>query len=82
MRDDRRLRDSKQALDAYAESWALTWFLIKHRSKQYDAYLKMLSEKRPLFWDQPETRLQEFQRHFGDIQELDAEFVRAMSRLR
>lgn len=80
--DDRRLRDSKQALDAYAESWALTWFLIEQRPKQYEAYLKMLSEKRPLLWDQPHTRLQEFSQYFGDLDQLDADLLRAMSKLR
>jgi hypothetical protein len=80
--DDRRLRDSKQALDAYAEAWALTWFLARQRPKQHDAYLKMLSQKRPLLWDTPETRLKQFQEHFGDLDQLDAEFVRSMSKLR
>jgi hypothetical protein len=80
--DDARLRDPKQALDAYAESWALNYFLIKHRSKQYDAYLKMLSEKGPLLWDKPDARLRAFQDAFGDLNQLDAEFLRAMSKLR
>jgi hypothetical protein len=80
--DDRRLRDSKQALDAYAEAWALTWFLIEQRPKQYEAYLKMLSEKRPLVWDEPETRLKEFRHFFGELDQLDVEFVRAMNKLR
>jgi hypothetical protein len=81
--DDRRLRDSKQALDAYAEAWALTWFLMRQRPKQYEAWLKMLSEKKQLLWDKPETRLQEFKRFFGDdLGQLDAEFIRAMNKLR
>lgn len=80
--DDTRLRDPKQALDAYAESWALNYFLIKHRGKQYDGYLKMLSEKSPLIWDKPEARLRAFQDAFGDLNQLDADFLRALARLR
>lgn len=80
--DDTRLRDSKQALDAYAESWALNYFLIKQRGKQYDAYLKMLAEKGPLLWDKPEARLRQFTDTFGALEQLDADFVRAMGKLR
>jgi hypothetical protein len=81
--DDKRFRDPKQALDAYAEAWGLNYFLIRQRSKQYDAYLKMLSAKSPLIWDKPETRLKEFKEAFGDdLAQLDAEFVRYMNRLR
>lgn len=80
--DDARLRDPKQALDAYAESWALNYFLIQRRGKQYDAYLKMLSEKGQLLWDKPEERLQEFKQAFGDLEQLDTEFIRAMSKLK
>ena len=78
--DDARLRDSKQAADAYAEAWALNYFLLRQRGKQYDAYLKMLSEKGPLLWDKPEARLQQFTDAFGGLDQLDTEFVRYMSR--
>jgi hypothetical protein len=78
--DDARLRDSKQAADAYAEAWALNYFLLLQRGKQYDAYLKMLSEKGPLLWDKPEARLQQFTDAFGDLEQLDTEFVRFMGR--
>jgi hypothetical protein len=82
VKDDARLRDPKQALDAYAEAWALNYFLLKQRGKQYDAYLKMLAEKGPLIWDKPQSRLAQFKDAFGDIEQLDAEFVRAMIRLK
>ena len=45
---DDRLVDVKQAVDAYAESWALTYYLIHKHPKQYVAYLKVLSRKQPL----------------------------------
>jgi hypothetical protein len=80
--DDARLRSAKQSADAYAEAWALNYFLLKQRGKQYDAYLKLLAEKGPLVWDKPEGRLQQFKDAFGDLEQLDTDFVRAMSKLR
>jgi hypothetical protein len=79
---DKRLHDAKQSLTAYAEAWALTYFLIKKHPKEYVAYLQMLSKKKPLMRDTPETRLNEFQQAFGDINKLDTEFFRFMSRVR
>ena len=81
--DDQRFRDTSQAADAYAESWALTYFLLQRHREQYVEYLKLLSQKKPLFYDEAETRLAEFKQAFGeDLRKLDAEMVRAMSRLR
>lgn len=83
LRDDARLRDTKNGLDAYAEAWALTYFLLKQHPKQYVTYLKTLSAKKPMEWDDPETRLREFQQAFGqDLRKLDAEMTRYMNRLR
>ena len=83
VRDDVRLRDTKNGLDAYAEAWALTYFLLKQQPKQYLAYLKTLSAKKPMEWDDPETRLHEFQQAFGsDLRKLDAEMTRYMLRLK
>jgi hypothetical protein len=79
---DKRLHDSKQSLTAYAEAWALTYFLVKKHPKEYVAYLRTLSKKKPLLHDSPETRLNEFQKAFGDINKLDTEFIRYMARLR
>ncbi len=79
--DDKRFRDTSQSLDAYAEAWALTYFLIRQRPKQYIEYLGALAEKKPLLWDTPETRLKEFTQVFGDLKKLDAEFLRHMSKV-
>jgi len=76
IRDDNRFRDPKQALDAYAEAWALTYFLIRHRTGQYIKYLKMLSTKKPLATDGPQPRLEQFRSVFGELQPLDVEFLR------
>ena len=80
--DDRRFHDPKQGLDAYAEAWALTYYLIRQHPQKYIAYVKMLSEKKPLLKDGPEGRLEQFRQIFGDMQQLDAGFLRYMARVR
>ena len=81
--DDRRMRDVRTAADAYAEAWALNYYLIRHQPDKFVAYLEMLSEKPRLVWDDPATRLAEFRRFFGeDLAALDADFVRQMQRVR
>jgi hypothetical protein len=79
--DDKRIRDTRTALDAYAEAWALNYFLIHHRTKQYVTYLQMLSEKKQFYWDDPKTRLREFQSAFGDLGQLDADFLKQMQKV-
>ena len=74
--DDTRFRDTSKALDAYAEAWALNYFLIHQRPKQYRAYLQVLAEKKQLIWDEPSERLAEFTAAFGDITALDTDFQR------
>lgn len=80
--DDRRFRDAKLALPAYAEAWALNHFLLTRRTKQYAAYIKKLGEKGPLVWDTREERLAEFRGAFGDLRKLDAEFLKHVKQLR
>lgn len=80
IRDDKRFHDTKLATDAYAEAWALTNFLLKQRPKEYVAYLQMLSKKKPLIQDSPQTRIDEFRKAFGELDKLDSDFMRYMSR--
>ncbi|MEX0678425.1 MAG: DUF1570 domain-containing protein [Pirellulales bacterium] len=81
--DDKRIRDTRTALDAYAEAWALNYYLLHHHPRQYVAYLQMLSQKRELLWDDPQSRLKEFQAAFGEnLGELDADFLRQMQKVR
>ncbi|MBN1394596.1 MAG: DUF1570 domain-containing protein [Pirellulales bacterium] len=82
IREDGRFRDVERNLDAYAETWALTYFLIRQRPKQYVAYLAMLSTKKPLLHDSPDERIEQFREIFGDLKQLDAEFLRYMTRSR
>jgi hypothetical protein len=79
--DDKRFRDIKQATAAYAEAWALNYYLLKARSKQYVAYLQRLAAKPPLVWDGPEKRLQEFQEVFGDLEQLNIDLLRQIDKL-
>ena len=46
--DNQRFRNPSTAVAAYADAWALNYYLIKYRPKQYAAYLEMLAEKPPL----------------------------------
>jgi hypothetical protein len=83
MLNDRRFRDPRQALDAYAEAWALTYFLIRQKPKQYLEFVEAMAAKKPLFTVTPEQRLAEFKLAFGDdLSRLDAEFVRYIGRIR
>ncbi len=82
LRDDKRFIDPSRALDAYAEAWALTYFLIHKHPKEYVSYLRLLSAKKPLLPDSPDERLDEFRRTFGDLAKLNAELVRYMVRAR
>jgi hypothetical protein len=80
--DSRRLRDPRTASDAYADAWALNYYLIKYRPEEYAAYLKMLAEKRPLVEDDPQTRLAEFRQHFGELRPLEQDFLKQMERVK
>lgn len=80
--NDDRMRDPRRVGEAYAEAWALNYFLIRQHEKQYLSYLKLLSEKQPLIRDDPPARLQEFRQAFGNLEQLDAEFLKQMSKVR
>jgi hypothetical protein len=80
--DDRRLRDPRQAEDAYAESWALTYYLLKHRGEDFRRYLTMLSQKPPMVWNTPAERLREFEEYFGATpDEIEKDLLRFIGRL-
>lgn len=80
--DDERLRDPRRALDAYAESWALTYFLMRRQTREYRDYLKALSEKPFLSKDDAKTRIRDFEAAFGDIDVLDQVFLKYARTLR
>jgi hypothetical protein len=74
---DTRFRDTTTAQDAYAEAWALNYYLINKHPKAYHEYLKRLGAKGALLQDSAEDRLAEFREIFGvDLETLDREFVK------
>ncbi len=80
--DDRRLRDPRSAIDAYADAWALTYYLIRYHRQEYTAYVKELASLEPLAEFTPDERIAMFQKHFGELEPLARDLVRTMSRLR
>lgn len=82
VRDNARFQDPESGLDAYAEAWALTYFLLQQRRAAFMKYLAELRQKTPLTYDSPETRIEEFEKAFGDLSKLDAELLRFVNRLR
>jgi hypothetical protein len=81
--DDNRFRHPQSAEDAYAEAWALTYFVIRRFPKQYHEYLRLMADKPPLIYDTPEERLETFKNIFGeDLQALDAQFLDYMRTVR
>ncbi len=81
--DDTRFRNSSTATAAYAECWALTYFLIKTRRKEYVEYLQMLSAGRPLAERTQRERIEMFETAFDTtLVELDKDFLTYMRRVR
>ncbi|TWT66723.1 hypothetical protein Pla123a_46100 [Posidoniimonas polymericola] len=78
---DQRLRDPNTAASAYAEAWALNYFLIKQRPDAYRSYLKYLAGLAP-FGELPENqRIRDFEEYFGPIDDLSRDFFRAILRV-
>lgn len=74
--DDKRLRESTTAGQAYPESWALTYFLMNTYSKQFVNYLKDLAEQPPLGEVPQRDRIEQFKKYFGqDIEALDKQLI-------
>jgi len=81
--DDARYRNAQTAMDAYAEGWALTYFLIKTRREQYVEYLRQLSAGRPLVERTKRERIEMFEATFGaTVAEIDQALVVYFKRLR
>lgn len=86
---DDRLRDPRTGGLAYADAWALNYYLIKRRGDDYVAYVKEMAERKPFEAspaDEPEEatarrRVEIFEKHFGDVRKLQAAMLKAMTRL-
>lgn len=80
---DDLLRQGETATAAYAESWGLTFFLIKRKSKPFVEYLKLLHSRPPGNPSDAKQRMDDFRTCFGDdLEKLDKEFVRFIGSLR
>ena len=81
--DDSRFASKDTIAGAYAESWALTYYLLKAHGDKYADYAKELATLRPLGESNARQRIELFQKHFGeDMLKLDSQFVSYIRRLR
>ncbi|MFN0195604.1 MAG: DUF1570 domain-containing protein [Planctomycetaceae bacterium] len=70
-------------LDAYSQSWALTFYLLETRSSQFSRYLQRLAARSPIKPITEEDRLADFQAEFGrDLDWLDVELERYFTKLK
>ncbi|HEX5102462.1 MAG TPA: DUF1570 domain-containing protein [Pirellulaceae bacterium] len=77
--DDKRFRDPSLAATAYAQAWALNYFLLKTRSEPYVKYLQAQAAQSPLVTMDRDERLKQFQDHLGgDVTATEADFLRFM----
>jgi hypothetical protein len=75
IKNDRKFQE--ETLDAYAEAWALTFFLMQTRQEQFSGYLKRIARHPAAEPYSPEARLEDFQRSFGgNLTQLQADLVR------
>jgi hypothetical protein len=80
---DARLADSETAVDAYAEAWALTYFLLRTRQPAYCRLLRKLREQPRLHWLTAAERLHDFREHVADdLNKLDQDFLRYIRKIR
>ena len=64
-------------LDFYAQSWALTFFLVETRPRNYSAYLKRIAARNPFAAYSAKERLADFKETISaDVDSLDTQFVK------
>ncbi len=82
IQDDQKFGDVNLVSAAYCESWALTYFLMKAKKKQFSAYMKEIAELEVLAETDSRKRLELFEKHFGDLEKLDREFMTYVRNMR
>ena len=81
--NDDRFRTPQTATDAYAESWALTYFLLKTKRKEYVEYLRKLSDIRVMEELSARERVSMFEKVFDtSVAEIDKELINYMKQVR
>lgn len=81
LRDNKRFGQADSAIDAYAESWALTYFLLKTRPADFADYCGRIADKPLLQLDEADQRQQDFEAAFGDVSKLDPELRQFLQKL-
>ncbi len=72
----------KSIFDAYAQAWALSFYLIETRPAKYMKYLKTIAKRDPLKPYTPQERLADFTNTFGDdLDKLETALIRYIDRL-
>lgn len=66
LRNSERFRTAESVNAAYAESWALVYYLLKRKPAAMVKYLEQMQTKGPLLEDGPEGRLRDFREAFGE----------------
>jgi hypothetical protein len=80
--DDTRFRQESTASDAYSEAWAMNYFLLRTKKKEYIQFLQKLSEGTPLETREPRERVELFEQMIGtDLATLDKQFLNYMARV-
>lgn len=80
--DDNRFRQEASAADAYSEAWAMTYFLLRTKKKEFIRYLKELSQGKPLAARSARERIEIFEQAIGaELATLDRQFMAYMSRV-
>lgn len=80
---DDRFNDASTANAAYSESWALTYYLMKTKKKEYSNYLQELATFEPLGESTERERVDLFKKHFGDdLADFDHRFIRYVRSIR
>lgn len=70
-------------LDFYAQSWALTFFLVETRPRNYAAYLKRIAARDPFAVYPAKERLADFKETIhADVDWLDVQFVKYLDGLK
>lgn len=70
-------------LDFYAQSWALTFFLVETRPRNYAAYLKRIAARDPFTAYPAKDRLADFKETIhADVDWLDVQFVKFIDGLK
>ena len=80
--EDAPLRNARTAPAAYADAWAMNYYLIRHQPKQYVAYVKTLSEQKPLETRTAEERIALFRTHFGEPAEVEQAMLKRMENVK